>query len=80
VARLDQSGRAVLAPPLDEEDTVGQDNLAKLLSVVRDSISRLESSATNTDELRVLHRALAHLWSAHDELEALSTRRWGQSR
>jgi hypothetical protein len=57
---------------------VGQDLLAKLLSGVRESIARLELSANDSYELAVLHRTLAHLWSAHDELMALSTRRWGQ--
>ncbi|MDB4969798.1 MAG: hypothetical protein JWN44_5487 [Myxococcales bacterium] len=59
---------------------MGQDIVTKLLSEVRESITRIESSASDTYELAVLHRALAHLWSAHDELLALSTRRWGQGR
>lgn len=59
---------------------MGQDILAKVLSVVRESIAHIESSATDTYELAVLHRALAHLWSAHDELDSLSNRRWGQNR
>lgn len=59
---------------------MGQDILTKLLSVVRASITRIEASADDSDELATLHRALAHLWSAHDELEALSTRRWARGR
>jgi len=54
--------------------------LTRLLSGVRESIARLELSANDSYELAVLHRALAHLWSAHDELMALSTRRWGAGR
>ena len=57
---------------------MGQDLVTKLLSGVRESIARLESSANDSYELAVLHRALAHLWSAHDELMALSTRRPGR--
>lgn len=56
---------------------MGQDIVARLLAVVRDSITRLESSATDSWERAVLQRALAHLWSAHDELDALSTRPLG---
>jgi DNA-binding XRE family transcriptional regulator len=60
---------------------MGQDQLAQLLAVMRESITRIESSATSSAQLLVLQRALAHLWSAHDELEALSTRRrWGHGR
>jgi hypothetical protein len=57
---------------------VGQDIVTKLLWVVRESIVHIQSTATDSYELAVLRRALAHLWSAHDELEALSTRRWGR--
>jgi hypothetical protein len=57
---------------------MGQDTVTRLLAVVRASIAQLEESATESWERAVLQRALAHLWSAHDELDALSTRRLGR--
>ena len=54
---------------------MGQDILTKLLQVVRESIVHVRATASDSFEQAVLQRALAHLWSAHDELEALSTRR-----
>jgi hypothetical protein len=55
-----------------------QDIVTRLLSAVRESIARLAASAEEPWELAVLRRALAHLCSAQDELDALSTRRLGR--
>jgi hypothetical protein len=59
---------------------MGQDIVNWLLSAVRDAIARLETFASDPRERVMLQRALAHLWSAHDELDALSTRRPGRRR
>jgi hypothetical protein len=59
---------------------MGQDIINWLLSAVRDAIARLERFANDPRERAVLQRALAHLWSAHDELDALSTKRLGRRR
>jgi hypothetical protein len=48
--------------------------VAKLLRVIRESIARVELSAVGVSEVPVLTRVLAHLWSAHDELESLASR------
>jgi hypothetical protein len=45
------------------------------MQLVRDSIVQVESSVADHGESRALTRVLAHLWSAHDELELLSDRR-----
>jgi hypothetical protein len=46
---------------------MGRHDLTELMLALRDSIARLAESR-GSDE-RALRRALAHLWSAHDELE-----------
>ncbi|HEX8953058.1 MAG TPA: hypothetical protein VF945_14485 [Polyangia bacterium] len=52
---------------------MGRQDLHELMTALRASIARLAESRT-ADE-RTLTRALAHLWSAHDELELLSDER-----
>ena len=41
---------------------------ANLMRMLRDSIERVQSSKVSVDDNRALARALAHLWSAHDEI------------
>jgi hypothetical protein len=53
---------------------MGQEMVAKLLRVIRESIARVELSSVGVPDMPVLTRVLAHLWSAHDELEALASR------
>ena len=48
-------------------------DLKELLAAVRASIERLTDSRIGDE--RTLTRALAHLWSAHDELEMLAKER-----
>ena len=45
---------------------MGRHDLQELMNLLRASIARLSESRTDD---RALTRALAHLWSAHDELE-----------
>lgn len=47
-------------------------DLLEMMAEVRASIARLTESA---EAERTLTRALAHLWSAHDELELLARER-----
>jgi hypothetical protein len=54
---------------------MAQDDLTKLMAAVRASIARLTESRLT--EERPITRALAHLWSAHDELELLMRDRVG---
>lgn len=42
---------------------------ASLMQAVRESIERVQSSTAFVPDDRTLTRALAHLWSAYDELE-----------
>lgn len=51
---------------------MGRNDLYELMAALRASIARLTESRT---EDRALTRALAHLWSAVDELEMLSDER-----
>lgn len=53
----------------DMEARMAREDLIKLIAAVRASIAQLTASRT-TDE-RTMTRALAHLWSAHDELELM---------
>ena len=57
-----------------------QDIVNWLLLAVRQVITRLETFASDPRERALLQRALAHLWSAHDEIDALSTRPLGRRR
>jgi hypothetical protein len=43
-----------------------------LLSRIRDSIDQAASALPDARDQRAITRVLAHLWSAHDELELLS--------
>ena len=52
---------------------MGRGDLNELMNALRASIARLTNSGTTRD--RALTRALAHLWSAHDELELLTQER-----
>lgn len=54
---------------------MARQDLLELMVAVRNSIARLTQSPA-ADE-RTLSRALAHLWSAHDELELLANERLG---
>lgn len=54
---------------------MARQDLLKLMVAVRESIERLSQSPLA--EERTLARALAHLWSAHDELELLANERLG---
>lgn len=49
---------------------MSDDVLAKLMRAVRESIERVRASAPDQQD-RGVTRVLAHLWSAHDELELL---------
>ncbi len=48
---------------------MGHKMTAELMRAVRESIERVQSSTAIVPEDRTLTRALAHLWSAYDELE-----------
>ena len=48
-------------------------DLLELMAEVRASIARLAETSETED--RTLTRALAHLWSAHEELELLACER-----
>ena len=48
---------------------MAREDLMKLIAAVRASITQLTESRTT--EERTVTRALAHLWSAYDELELL---------
>jgi hypothetical protein len=43
-----------------------------LMGSIRESIAEIEGSLVEHEHTRALARVLAHLWSAHDELELLS--------
>jgi hypothetical protein len=51
----------------DLEEPMGRYDLTEVMAALRVSIARLADAGSADD--RALHRALAHLWSAHDELE-----------
>jgi hypothetical protein len=53
----------------DQEGIMARDELMELMARVRSSIASLTARASDD---RALTRAMAHLWSAHDELELLS--------
>jgi hypothetical protein len=48
---------------------------ANLMRAVRESIERVESTTASAPDDRTLSRALAHLWSAYDELELFARER-----
>ncbi len=47
---------------------MSQDVVTMMMTAIRDSIARVQTSA-GAEPDRALTRVLAHLWSAHDELE-----------
>jgi hypothetical protein len=51
---------------------MSQETIAQLIRAVKESIARAEASKSEPSD-RVMHRVLAHLWSALDELDLLST-------
>jgi hypothetical protein len=51
---------------------MGVQRRAQLMRGIRLAIAQLEDSLVENAEERALVRALAHLWSAHDEIELLS--------
>ena len=48
-----------------------EDLLRRLMRSVMESIVHVQGSAVSAPEARAIDRVLAHLWSAHDELELL---------
>ena len=48
-----------------------EDLLRRLMRSVMESIVHVQGSAVSAAEARAIDRVLAHLWSAHDELELL---------
>jgi hypothetical protein len=50
---------------------MGEQRWAELMRAIRNAITQCEDSEGEEMEQRVLVRVLAHLWSAHDELELL---------
>lgn len=48
---------------------MSHETTAILMRAVRESIERVQSTTTLVPEDRALVRALAHLWSAYDEIE-----------
>jgi hypothetical protein len=51
-----------------EEAAMSQDVIKQMLAGIRESIDELQASA-GAEPSRAVKRVLAHLWSAHDELE-----------
>jgi hypothetical protein len=49
--------------------------MASLKQMLRDSIERLQSSTVSSPNNRALTRALAHLCSAHDEMDRFARAR-----
>jgi hypothetical protein len=56
---------------------MSQDTVTMMMMLIRESIDQLQTSASAAPD-RAVTRALAHLWSAHDELELC--RRDGRAR
>jgi hypothetical protein len=54
---------------------MSHETIAQLLKSIRESIARTESSSRQHQDERVVKRVLAHLWSAHDELELMTAQR-----
>jgi len=47
---------------------MSQDVVTMMMKVIRESIAQVQTSAGEAPD-RALTRVIAHLWSAHDELE-----------
>lgn len=47
---------------------MSQDVVTRMMKAIRDSIAQVQTSAGDAQD-RAITRALAHLWSAYDELE-----------
>ena len=50
---------------------MNEETLRRLMRCVMETIIRVQTASVGAPDARATNRVLAHLWSAHDELELL---------